>query len=112
MSLLTKRMLVVGILYTAVVEGLLANLPFSIRLLTVIYYARLIAYRTMDIPRARGDGGREDLAAEVWQLDPVRAIRDSIEHPQRRHGDRRATAWRASFARRSLPGSARSASFT
>ena len=48
MSLLTKRTLVVGILYTAIVEGLLANLPFGIRLVTVIYYTRLIAYRTMD----------------------------------------------------------------
>ncbi len=55
LSLLTKRILVVGILYTAVVEGLLANFPFSIRLVTVVYYARLIAYRTMsfEVPRAR-----------------------------------------------------------
>ena len=31
MSLVTKRTLVVGILYTAIVEGLLANLPLSLR---------------------------------------------------------------------------------
>ena len=47
-SLLTKRTLIVGILYTAVVEGLLANLPLSLRWGTVIYYTRMMAYRTMD----------------------------------------------------------------
>ena len=64
MSLLTKRILVVGILYTAVVEGLLANLPFGIRLVTVIYYTRLIAYRTMTLRRPRPRGGTEDFAAD------------------------------------------------
>src|SRR5262245_25727802 len=38
MSLLTKWTLIVGILYTAIFEGLFANLPFGIRLATVIYY--------------------------------------------------------------------------
>ena len=36
-----------GILYAAIFEGVLANLPLSIRLLTVIYYTRIIAYRTL-----------------------------------------------------------------
>src|SRR5580704_12216600 len=36
MGLLTKRMLIVGILYIALVEGLFANLAFGIRLITVI----------------------------------------------------------------------------
>ena len=71
MSLLTRWILVCGMLYTAVVEGLLANFPFSIRLVTVIYYTRLIAYRTMsfDVPRPRG--GTEDFAAIAWQLNPI-----------------------------------------
>src|SRR5262245_27065896 len=47
MSLLTKRTLVIGIVYTAIFEVFLANLPFSVRLLAVIYYARLIAYRSL-----------------------------------------------------------------
>src|SRR5262245_30083039 len=37
MSLMTRWALIVGILYTGIFEGLLANLPFGIRLITVIY---------------------------------------------------------------------------
>lgn len=36
-----------GILYAAIFEGLLANLPLSIRLIKVIYYTRIIAYRAL-----------------------------------------------------------------
>ena len=79
-SLLTKRSLVVGILYIVVVEGALANLPFGIRLSTVIYYTRLIAFRSLEFvvstPR-----GPQNIAAEAWQLnvgnDPA-----LLEHPQ------------------------------
>jgi ABC-2 type transport system permease protein len=80
-SLLTKRVLIVGILYTAIVEGLLANLPFSIRWITVIYYARLIAYRTMSLEVPRSRGGSEDVAAEAWQLN-VASDPGLTEHPQ------------------------------
>ena len=66
-SLLTKWTLVACILYTAVIELLLANLPFSIRLITVIYYARLIAYRSMEFlghrGRRNGRSGLRRLAA-------------------------------------------------
>jgi ABC-2 type transport system permease protein len=65
MSLLTKRTLVVGIIYAAVFEGLLANLPLSVRLLTVIYYTRVIAYRTMTFVVR----GAQDIAADTWQFD-------------------------------------------
>jgi hypothetical protein len=80
LSLLTKRTLLVGILYTAVVEGLLANLPLSLRWGTVIYYTRLLAYRTMEF-LVTWPGGREvDVAAKTWLLnkesDPTLA-----EHP-------------------------------
>jgi ABC-2 type transport system permease protein len=71
MSLVTRWILVCGILYTAVVEGLLANFPFSIRLVTVIYYSRLIAYRTMTLQVPRPNGSSDDLAAQSWFLDPV-----------------------------------------
>ncbi len=81
MSLLTKRILVIGILYTAIVEGLFANLPFGIRLLTVIYYTRLIAYRSMSFEVTRRRGGTEDLAAVAWQLDWTSAAKQA-EHPQ------------------------------
>jgi ABC-2 type transport system permease protein len=67
-GLYTRRALVAGILYTAVIEGLLANLPFGLRFITVIYYARLIAYRSLDFHFTEG-GHREDLAAAAWQFD-------------------------------------------
>jgi ABC-2 type transport system permease protein len=81
MSLLTKRILVFGLLYTAIVEGLLANFPFSIRLVTVIYYSRLIAYRTMSFIVPRPGGGTEDFAATGWQLNPIGDPGLSL-HPQ------------------------------
>ena len=81
MSLITRRTLVIGIVYTAVVEGVLANLPFGIRLATVIYYTRLIAYRTMPFVIANPGGRREDIAAIAWQLDVVRDPK-LLDHPQ------------------------------
>jgi ABC-2 type transport system permease protein len=80
MSLLTKWILVVGILYTALFEGLVANMPFGIRLVTVIYYTRLIAYRTLPFldqtPRRT-----ENLSAEAWQFD-IKRDPQLLEHPQ------------------------------
>src|SRR5262245_2372327 len=79
-GLYTRRALVAGILYAAVIEGLLANLPFGLRFITVIYYARILAYRSMDFTFT--DHGRNvDLAAAAWQLD-VRNDPDLIQHPQ------------------------------
>jgi ABC-2 type transport system permease protein len=68
MGILTKRVLIVGIVYTAVVEGLLANLPFSLRWATVVYYTRMIAYRSMEFMVSTPQGS-QNMAAEVWQLD-------------------------------------------
>jgi ABC-2 type transport system permease protein len=80
-SLLTRRTLIVGILYTALVEGLLASLPLSLRWGTVIYYTRLMAYRTMDFVVTWPRGREDDVAATAWSLytetDPTLA-----EHPQ------------------------------
>ncbi len=80
-SLFTKRALVVGIIYTAIVEGLLANMPLSVRLITVIYYTRVIAYRTLPFI-ALTPNGTQDIANDAWQMgignDP-----DLLEHPQR-----------------------------
>jgi ABC-2 type transport system permease protein len=79
LSLLTRRTLVLGFLYAAFFEGLLANLPFSIRLLTVIYYARLIAYRSLSFVITT-PMGKADLAASAWQLD-VENDPSLLEHP-------------------------------
>jgi ABC-2 type transport system permease protein len=81
MSLITRRTLVIGIVYTAVVEGVLANMPFGIRLATVIYYARLIAYHTLPFVATVPPGRVENLAAEAWQLD-VAKDPDLLAHPQ------------------------------
>ena len=80
LSLLTRWTLVVGFLYAAFFEGFLANLPFSIRLVSVIYYARLIAYRSLDFFVTPPRGPKFDMAAEGWQLH-VRADPTLSEHP-------------------------------
>jgi ABC-2 type transport system permease protein len=80
MSLMTKHTLVLGFLYAAFFEGLLANLPFGVRLLSVIYYARLIAYRSLDFIGTTRGGSKSDMAAEVWQLD-VRTDPSLLAHP-------------------------------
>src|SRR4051812_6613769 len=80
MSLLTKRTLIVGIIYSAIFEGLLANLPLSIRLVTVIYYTRVIAYRTMPFVEHTRHGNF-DVAAQAWQMD-IKEDPDLLQHPQ------------------------------
>lgn len=78
-SLLTRRALVIGVVYIAVIEGLLANLPFGIRLVTVIYYARIIAYRTLDYV-VTTPYREENIAAEAWQLN-LREDPQLLGHP-------------------------------
>ena len=80
MSLVTKRTLIVGILYTAIVEGVLASLPFSLRLVTVIYYTRLIAYRSLDFVVTWPGGQQGDIAAATWFLD-TKSDPTLAEHP-------------------------------
>lgn len=84
-SLLTNRALIVGVLYAGLFEGLIANLPFNIRLVTVIYYTRLIAYRSLSFITTFQVGNRtvtNDIAAEIWQLnvkeDPGLALQPQI----------------------------------
>jgi ABC-2 type transport system permease protein len=68
-SIVTNRTLVIGIIYTAIVEGVFALLPFGIRFATVIYYTRLIAYRMLDFNVTTFRGAKENFAADLWQLD-------------------------------------------
>jgi ABC-2 type transport system permease protein len=82
LSLFTRYTLIIGILYTALVEGLLANLPFGIRLATVIYYTRLIAYRSLDFI-VNVHGHTTNASANAWQLD-VRNDPNLLEHPSLR----------------------------
>jgi ABC-2 type transport system permease protein len=78
-GLYTRRALIAGIVYSAVIEGLLANLPFGLRFVTVIYYARVAAYRSMDFSFT-DRRGTHDMAAAAWQLD-VRTDPGLTEHP-------------------------------
>jgi ABC-2 type transport system permease protein len=80
-SIWTNRILIYGILYIVIVEGVLANLPFGIRLLTVVYYVRIIAYRTFDFVVLGPNGRSEDIAADAWQLN-VSKDPGLLEHPQ------------------------------
>jgi ABC-2 type transport system permease protein len=81
MSLLTKRILVVGVLYTAIVEGFLATLPLSVRMVTIIYYTRLIAYRMLEFVVTWPGGRQDDVAASAWSLD-TSVDPGLAEHPQ------------------------------
>jgi ABC-2 type transport system permease protein len=80
-GLLTKRSLVIGVLYTVVVEGLLANLPLSLRMGTVIYYSRIMAYRVLDFAVTWPNGEKSDVAGDVWLLD-VANDAHLAEHPR------------------------------
>jgi ABC-2 type transport system permease protein len=81
MSLIIRRTLIVGILYTAIVEGVLASLPLSLRLMTVIYYTRLIAYRSLNFVVTWPRGQQDDVASELWALD-TKTDPSLAEHPQ------------------------------
>lgn len=80
LSIITRRTLVIGILYIALIEGITANMPFGIRLGTVIYYTRLIAYRAMDFVIQHRMGRVENLSAEAWQFD-LKKDPHLLEHP-------------------------------
>jgi ABC-2 type transport system permease protein len=51
LSLLIKRSLIVGIVFIALFEGVMANLPFAIRQISVMYYFRLLSLRWLDLDR-------------------------------------------------------------
>jgi ABC-2 type transport system permease protein len=56
-SLLTRRSLVAGVAYIALFEGLLANIDFAVRRITVMYYFRVLAERWLKLNR------------QEWSLD-------------------------------------------
>jgi ABC-2 type transport system permease protein len=76
-GLVTKRVLVIGIVYIAVVEGIFASLPLSLRMGTVIYYTRLLAYRTLDFKVS----WPPNMAETAWNLDVANDPK-LLEHPQ------------------------------
>ena len=54
-------------------------MPFGLRFITVIYYTRIIAYRSMEFTFTV-HGRREDLAAAAWQID-VNKDPNLLDHP-------------------------------
>src|SRR5207237_9679494 len=80
-GLVTKRVLVVGIVYIAVVEGIFASLPLSLRMGTVIYHTRLLAYRTLDFKVSWPRNLDNDVGAAAWYLDVANDPK-LLEHPQ------------------------------
>src|SRR5205085_11821558 len=51
LGLFTRRSLIAGIAYIVAVEGVLANLDFVGRSLTVVYYVRTLSLRWLDLPK-------------------------------------------------------------
>jgi ABC-2 type transport system permease protein len=48
-SLVLRRSLVLGVAYIVVFEGILANIGFAVRRLTVLYYVRTLSVRWLDL---------------------------------------------------------------
>jgi ABC-2 type transport system permease protein len=65
LGVLTRRTLLAGVAYIVAFEGLLANLDFVARSLTVVYYVRILALRWLtfseEMARAAQGGWRLDL---------------------------------------------------
>jgi ABC-2 type transport system permease protein len=62
LSLLTRRSLIAGMIYIGVFELLLANIPFMVRSLTVMYYMRTLFIQSLPISEAHRRGWRMELA--------------------------------------------------
>jgi ABC-2 type transport system permease protein len=66
LGLVTRRSLIAGLAYIVAIEGVLANLDFVGRALTVVYYVRTLALRWLNLPteqlrRCQEDWGMADL---------------------------------------------------
>lgn len=61
LSLLTKRVLVAGVGYVILFEGIVSNIPFLVRYATVLFHARALELRWLDL-----DG-------KPWSIDPATA---------------------------------------
>lgn len=68
LGVLTRRTLIAGVIYIVVVEGLLANLQFMVRSLTVVYYVRVLAIRWLDLPQQILDRWQNDWGLSLDQI--------------------------------------------
>jgi ABC-2 type transport system permease protein len=62
-SVFTRRTLIAGVAYIVIFEGLLANLDFAVRRLTVMYYFRVLAERWLGLQRAEWSLNLQDAPA-------------------------------------------------
>src|SRR5262249_49105690 len=69
LSLLTRRSLVVGVAYLVIFEGVLANIDFVVRKLTVMYYFRVLSERWIGIPWREIDSQ----GINQWSIDLSKA---------------------------------------
>jgi ABC-2 type transport system permease protein len=65
MGVLTRRTLIAGVVYIVSIEGLLANLEFMVRTLTIVYYERVLALRWLSLPEPVLRDWQKN-----WRLDP------------------------------------------
>jgi ABC-2 type transport system permease protein len=65
LSLVTRYALFAGLLYSIVFEGILANIDFAIRKLTVMYYFRVLIERWLKLDWAKIAGHDID----IWRID-------------------------------------------
>ncbi len=73
-GLVTRRSLLAGIAYIVAIEGVLANLNFVGRSLTVVYYVRTLTLRWLDLPQ-------EQLrrCQETWGMADLEVLPSSVE---------------------------------
>jgi ABC-2 type transport system permease protein len=72
LGLLMRHSLIAGVAYIVLLEGVIANVDFVGRALTVVYYFRILILRWLDLP---------DLLQQqwlrAWQLDPAKMLNAS-----------------------------------
>lgn len=61
LGLFTRRVLVIGVGYILVFEGVVSNIPFLVRYGTILFHVRVLAVRLLGL-----DGG-------AWSIDPAEA---------------------------------------
>jgi ABC-2 type transport system permease protein len=74
LGLVTRRSLIAGIAYIVAVEGVLANLNFVGRALTVVYYVRTLTLRWLDLSREQ-----MRRCQEAWGMEELEKLPSSTE---------------------------------
>jgi ABC-2 type transport system permease protein len=73
LSLMTRYALFAGLLYSIVFEGILANIDFAVRKLTVMYYFRVLVQRWLDLDWVKITGGGDPWKIVLREAPTTRA---------------------------------------